>query len=131
MLTGGGGNDYLVGGSGTDMAVFSGNQADYLVSYDAATQTFTVTDQRGGTPDGTDTLAEVEGFQFADGVLASATIAPPAVNHAPVVTVPSANVSASAGQTIAASSLFSVTDADNDVLTYFLYDGTSNGGHFV
>jgi hypothetical protein len=49
------------------------------------------------------------------------------------VTIPSVNVSASAGQTIAASSLFSVTDADNDVLTYFLYEGTANanGGHFV
>ena len=32
---------------------------------------------------------------------------------------------------LAASSLFSITDADNDVMTYFLYDGTANGGHFV
>jgi len=32
---------------------------------------------------------------------------------------------------ISASSLFSVTDAENDVLTYFLYDGTAGGGHFV
>jgi hypothetical protein len=57
----------------------------------------------------------------------------PGVNHAPVVTIPSANVSASAGQVIAASSLFTVTDADNDVLTYFLYEGSANanGGHFV
>ena len=62
MLTGGGGNDHLVGGSGTDTAVFSGNQADYLISYDAATQTFTVTDQRGGAPDGTDTVAELKIF---------------------------------------------------------------------
>ncbi|MDP1866485.1 MAG: hypothetical protein Q8L13_09110, partial [Bradyrhizobium sp.] len=52
-------------------------------------------------------------------------------NQAPVVTIPSANVSASAGQSIAASSLFSVSDANNDVLTYFLYDATANGGHFV
>src|SRR5207248_1105961 len=53
------------------------------------------------------------------------------VNSAPVVTIPQANVSASAGQVISASSLFSVTDADNDALTYFLYDGTAGGGHFV
>jgi hypothetical protein len=52
-------------------------------------------------------------------------------NHPPVVTIPSANVSASAGQVIAASSLFTATDADNDPLTYFLYDGTANGGHWV
>src|SRR5947207_14807693 len=51
-------------------------------------------------------------------------------NHAPVVTIPQANVSASAGQVFSASSLFSVSDIDNDVLTYFLYDGTANGGHF-
>ncbi|MEA2822776.1 MAG: hypothetical protein QOJ86_4780, partial [Bradyrhizobium sp.] len=53
-------------------------------------------------------------------------------NHAPVVTVPSANVAASAGQSLAASSLFSATDADNDMLTYYLYDNTisTSGGHF-
>jgi hypothetical protein len=53
------------------------------------------------------------------------------VNHPPVVTVPSANVTATAGQVFAVSTLFTATDADNDVLTYFLYDGTANGGHFV
>jgi len=54
-------------------------------------------------------------------------------NHAPVVTVPSVNVTASAGQMFAASSLFSVTDADNDALTYFLYDWSpaANSGHLV
>ena len=111
--------------------MFSGNRADYLISYNAATQTFTVTDQRGGSPEGTDTVTGVENFQFADGVLASSTIATPAVNHAPVVTIPPGNVSASAGQVIAASGLFSISDADNDPLTYFLYDCTPNGGHFV
>jgi hypothetical protein len=53
------------------------------------------------------------------------------VNHAPVVTIPSANVSASAGQVFTAASLFTISDADNDPLTYFLYDGTPNGGHFA
>jgi hypothetical protein len=55
------------------------------------------------------------------------------VNHTPVVTVPSANVAANAGQSLAASSLFSATDADNDPLTYYLYDNTvaTSGGHFV
>ena len=54
------------------------------------------------------------------------------MNHAPVVTIPQANVSASAGQVFSASSLFSVSDIDNDVLTYFLYDATAgaNSGHF-
>jgi hypothetical protein len=54
------------------------------------------------------------------------------LNHAPVVTVPSANVAASAGQTLSASSLFSATDADGDTLTYYVDDATAaaNSGHF-
>jgi hypothetical protein len=54
-------------------------------------------------------------------------------NHAPVLTVSSANVSASAGQVLQAANLFGATDADNDPLTYYLYDATSaaNSGHFV
>jgi len=47
-----------------------------------------------------------------------------------VLTVPSANVSASAGQSLQLSSLFSATDADNDALTYYFVDNTTNGGHF-
>ncbi len=57
----------------------------------------------------------------------------PATNHPPVVNIPSANVTAAAGQTFAASSLFSVSDADNDTLTYFLDDASTapGSGHFV
>ena len=52
-------------------------------------------------------------------------------NHAPVLTVP--NVSATAGDVIAATSLFSATDADNDALTYYFYDNTAaaTSGHFT
>ena len=129
-LTGGGGNDTIIGGAGTDTAVFSGNQANYLIAYNSTTQTFTVTDQRAGSPDGTDTITGVENFQFADGAVASSTFATGPVNHAPVLTVSSANVSASAGQSLQLSSLFSATDADNDALTYYFVDNTTNGGHF-
>ncbi|MET4036872.1 MULTISPECIES: M10 family metallopeptidase C-terminal domain-containing protein [unclassified Bradyrhizobium] len=54
-------------------------------------------------------------------------------NHAPVVTIPSSVVSTTAGHVLSLSSLFSVTDADNDTLTYFLYEGTTgpNSGHFT
>ena len=54
-LTGGGGNDTIIGGPGNDTAVYSGNEANYLIGYNATTQTFTVADQRTGSPDGTDT----------------------------------------------------------------------------
>ena len=81
-LTGGGGNDAIIGDSGTDTAVFFGNRASYRVTYSAATLTYTVTDQRAGAPDGTDTVSGVEIFQFADVTLnASAAIS----NQPPVV----------------------------------------------
>jgi serralysin len=73
-ITGGAGNDAINGGSGTDTAVYSGSRANYLVSYNATTQTFTVTDQRSGAPDGTDTVTGVENFQFADGTVASTSL---------------------------------------------------------
>ena len=129
-FTGGGGNDTIIGGTGTDTAVYSGNRANYLITYNSPTQTFTIVDQRGGTPDGTDTVTGVENLQFADMTVATSSLIP---NQAPVLTVPSANVAATAGQSIAASSLFSATDADGDPLTYYLYDNTpaANSGHFV
>ncbi|MGX4770611.1 FG-GAP-like repeat-containing protein [Bradyrhizobium guangdongense] len=73
-ITGGGGNDTIDGGAGTDTAVYSGNEANYSISYDAATQTFTIADQRSGAPDGTDKVTGVEYFQFADGFVASFTL---------------------------------------------------------
>ena len=62
-------------------------------------------------------------------------MAVPNNNHAPTISLPSgANVTASGpGQSIAFASLFSGSDADNDPLSYFLYDGTpaANSGHWV
>jgi hypothetical protein len=39
-------------------------------------------------------------------------------------------VDATPGQTLQMSTLFSVTDADNDPLAYVFYDKTAGGGHF-
>ncbi|MCK1545758.1 VCBS repeat-containing protein [Bradyrhizobium sp. 179] len=87
-ITGGGGNDAINGGSGTDTAVYSGSRPSYALSYNATTQTFTVADQRSGSPDGTDTVSGIEYFQFADVMVASPTLTgTPAVSrvatHAP------------------------------------------------
>ncbi|MHC2577082.1 serralysin [Bradyrhizobium diazoefficiens] len=76
-ITGGGGNDTILGGAGTDTAVYSGSRSSYSVSYNSATQTFTVTDLRGSLFDGTDTITGVEYFQFADQTVASATLTGP------------------------------------------------------
>ncbi|MHA7772762.1 cadherin domain-containing protein [Roseibium sp. M-1] len=65
-LEGGSGNDYIDGGSGTDIAVFSGNFADYAITQND-NGSYTVVDTRDGSPDGTDTVYNVESFRFADG----------------------------------------------------------------
>jgi len=59
------GNDSLDGGDGNDTAVFRGNFADYVVSYNAATATYTLADKVADR-DGTDSVTNVEHFQFAD-----------------------------------------------------------------
>jgi Ca2+-binding RTX toxin-like protein len=63
-LTGGAGNDTVNGGAGTDTATYSGNAADYTVVVSGTS--ITVTDTRGGSPDGTDTVSTVEELKFAD-----------------------------------------------------------------
>jgi methionine-rich copper-binding protein CopC len=64
-LSGGTGNDTLDGGTGDDTAMFSGNFADYTISYDAAADKYTVVDHTAGR-DGTDISVNIEHFQFAD-----------------------------------------------------------------
>ncbi|WP_025037559.1 M10 family metallopeptidase C-terminal domain-containing protein [Bradyrhizobium sp. DOA9] len=78
-ITGGAGNDTIIGGTGTDTAVYAGSRSSYTVSYNAATQTFTLVDLRGGSPDGTDTVTGVEYFQFGDGTIASSSLVPSAI----------------------------------------------------
>ena len=61
-LLGNAGNDYLDGGVGSDTALFSGTLSDYNVSF-----TFSglqLIDQRPGSPDGTDTLTNIQFVDF-------------------------------------------------------------------
>ena len=76
-FTGGAGNDTIDGGAGTgDKVVFSGARANYTISLAGAT--YTAVDNRGGSPDGTDTVTNVENFQFSDGTLTASQLnAPP------------------------------------------------------
>ena len=67
-LIGGAGNDTLDGGDGADKALFSGNFADYVMSYDG--NHFTITDTTAGR-DGSDVVGGIELFQFADGTKAN------------------------------------------------------------
>ncbi|HEY4941834.1 MAG TPA: hypothetical protein VII56_10430 [Rhizomicrobium sp.] len=68
-LVGGAGNDTIDGGTGNDIAVFSGTMANYSIAFDALNQTFTVTDLRGGSPDGTDSITNVESLKFSDATI--------------------------------------------------------------
>lgn len=61
---GGKGDDSHDGGAGEDTAVFSGNSEDYDIVFNDGV--VTVTDLRGGSPDGTDTLYNMEKAQFAN-----------------------------------------------------------------
>ena len=66
-LIGGGGDDELVGGAGTDTAVYGGGGSDYLVTR-LDDGRLSIRDMRPGGPDGTDTVSQVEAFEFSDGV---------------------------------------------------------------
>ncbi|HEX7115844.1 MAG TPA: hypothetical protein VF193_11995 [Steroidobacter sp.] len=105
-LEGGAGNDTLDGGAGHDVAMYSGNQADYTVTYDSASGTYTVIDTRAGAPDGVDTLTGIEAVQFADGQAAIAELRAPmtlvvdANGNGDFTTIQAAIVAARAGDVI-------------------------------
>ena len=66
-LQAGVGNDTLDGGFDDDTVLFSGNLAEYSISYDFNNATYTVTDSLSDR-DGSDLVIGAEFFQFADGV---------------------------------------------------------------
>jgi hypothetical protein len=72
-VTGGGGNDVIDGGADDDRAVFSGNLSDYAFERLSATE-IEVRDLRGGSPDGTDIVRNVEHFDFANGTFETNTV---------------------------------------------------------
>ena len=83
--TGGTGNDKLIGnnannilngGGGTNTAVERGNFADYIITYNASTLQYTVTD-KVAYRDGVDTLSNIQQIQFTDGVKTLADIITP------------------------------------------------------
>ncbi len=63
---GGAGTDTLDGKNGRDVAVYTGNSTDYSITI-LSSDTILVTDNRGGTNDGIDTLTEINLLRFIDG----------------------------------------------------------------
>jgi Ca2+-binding RTX toxin-like protein len=81
ILDGGAGNDTIDGGAQSilgqysgDVAVYSGNVADYSVALDAGTGVVTITDLRPGSPDGIDQLSNIEILKFANGTYSVAAV---------------------------------------------------------
>jgi Ca2+-binding RTX toxin-like protein len=81
-LTGGLGNDTVNGGAGSDTAFYSGNLADFGISWNPNSRVLTVVDNKTtGGDEGTDLLSGIERLVFADGEMSlSATVG----NRAPV-----------------------------------------------
>lgn len=77
VLTGKGGNDILDGRGGSDTAVYSGARANYSwVSQSDGS--WKITDLRSGSPDGVDTLKNIENLRFSDQTVALVAGSPPA-----------------------------------------------------
>ena len=124
-ITGGAGNDTIDGGIGTDTVVYSGAWVDYTVS---GTGPFTLTDDRVNSPDGTDTVSNVENFQFSNVTATAAQL----LNDAPTNIALSTSTVAenSANGTIIGS--LSDTDPDSvlgDTARYTLTNDA--GGRFA
>jgi Ca2+-binding RTX toxin-like protein len=121
ILIGGAGSDILNGGTEVDTAVYSGNAGDYSIVLNAD-GSFTITDLRAGSPDGTDTVRNVEFFKFGDG-----TVPAGAINEPPVITSDGGGVSASLtiAESQTAVTTIAATDPDNgQVITYSIAGGT-------
>jgi Ca2+-binding RTX toxin-like protein len=125
VLTGGAGNDSLQaapgddildGGDGVDTAIYTGARSDYRITQ-RSDGSLLIADNRTGSPDGTDTVSNVEVFQFADksyspldllntavGANASVTNAGGTVGGTASATDP---ISIGAGETVEISSAFS------------------------
>ncbi len=125
VYTGGRGNDLLNGGSDFDIARYSGLSSDYRIDA-ISEQTFKITDLRAGSPDGTDTLIKIEQLQWGDG--STTTL----LNTAPELVTSDRTIAA--GQTLALSSMFTVSDHEADpIVKYQIWDSIDdpNSGYFT
>jgi serralysin len=140
-LTGGGGNDWIDGGGGANTAWYSGLFSDYVWVQNTEGN-WTVTDLRGGSPDGIDTLVNIHFLGFSDMTVALGDVVPPqpkppaeppseplAPNEAPVAvgdsyaTTKNARLSIDAVKGVLAND----SDANGDALSAVLVSGPQNG----
>ena len=116
--TGGAGDDTIYGGGGNnDRVIFSGDRSDYEVTINDD-GTYTVKDMRDGSPDGTDTIVDVEKFQFANGTINVADLTEDGLASAPTLTM-----SIGAETEGSALTLDTTTNGDDE---YFHYNTTDD-----
>jgi Ca2+-binding RTX toxin-like protein len=125
-ITPGAGNDTVDGGANNDTINYSGAWIDYTISLAGAI--YTITDNRAGSPDGTDNVTNVEMFNFSNGNFFVTTI----LNDAPTnITLSPAAISEAAANGAVVGAL-TRTDPDTslgDTATFSLLD--SAGGAFA
>ncbi len=125
-LTGGAGSDTLDGVSGTDTAVYSGPSSAYQVTQNAD-GSWKVVDLRTGSPDGTDTLKNIDFLQFSDTTIAVGAVQPPP--PPPVVPVPVISAvtpdTASPTDGITNANILTVAGTAQANATVKVYDGAS------
>ncbi|MDQ8697103.1 S8 family serine peptidase [Hyphomicrobium sp. LHD-15] len=129
ILNGGAGNDLLQGGYGTDTAIYSGNRADYTFEqpYPQYPDYVIITDNRDGSPDGTDQLSSIEFLQFADGTFALADLLG---NAAPTDILPDeASVAENSADGTVVAELSAVDPDSGDTHTFELVNNA--GGRFA
>ncbi|AJC79788.1 serralysin-like metalloprotease domain-containing protein [Rhizobium etli bv. phaseoli str. IE4803] len=120
-LVGGAADDLIDGGTGSDTAVYSGNRSAYAISL-VAGGGYTIVDTRGGAPDGTDTVQDVEFFQFSDITLSAAQL----LNAEPAITSNGGGEAAMILLPENTTAVTTVTAADpnaGDELTYSIVGG--------
>ena len=117
-IIGGAGNDRIDGGSGIDTSVYSSYITDYVFSRNSLGE-LVVTDARPGSPDGTDTLVNVEFLEFLNGVVV------PTGNLGYNAAPDAANGTGTGTEDHPITGQLSATDANGDALTFAL---AANGG---
>jgi Ca2+-binding RTX toxin-like protein len=143
---GAGGNDTMIGNAGDDIfeggagddeidgwygdnntAIYSGNRADYTLE-PATGEWWTITDNRDGSPDGTDTIRRIQFLEFADGRVSFADAT--ASNEAPTdISLDSAEIAEFADNDTVVGTL---TASDPDTGEAFTYELTDDaGGRFA
>jgi Ca2+-binding RTX toxin-like protein len=112
-LYGHGGNDTIDGGAGTDFAVYFGARANYQIiqTTGPAVSFVTMTDLRGGSPDGTDTLTNVETLRFSDATL---LLAVPNIGLSTLNGSTGVKLSGAAGDDLSGLSVASAGDVNGD-----------------